>query len=197
MLRAFSDKAEFPVLDIYPYATTSPIYVSVAGAPLHSPDDARFFVAFAGMTLPIVGEALLHARWRRGPERMVRDLLELCCVDAGRVSRDVFDAHVALAVERAAFAPRARRDFLAAQRSLMTRLLRRRRFFEMVATIRAPGLIVQGDRDRLVQLAAARALAAARPDWSLEVLEGVGHVPQLETPERFLAVVEPWLRAHG
>ena len=179
-----------------PAKVRSAVLVNAALPLARAKVDARFFVAFAGMALPLVGEALVHARWRRGPERMVRDLLELCCVDADRIPRDVFDAHVALAVERAGFARRARRDFLAAQRSLMNRLLRRRRFFEMIATIGAPVLIVQGERDRLVQLAAARALAAARPDWSLEVLDGVGHVPQLETPERFLAVVEPWLRTH-
>ncbi len=32
LLRAWSDKAEHPVLDAYPYATTSPIYVTVAGS---------------------------------------------------------------------------------------------------------------------------------------------------------------------
>jgi len=46
VLRAFSDKAEYPILDIYPYATTSPIYVTVPGAPLHSPADAAYFVAW-------------------------------------------------------------------------------------------------------------------------------------------------------
>ena len=46
VLRAFSDKAEYPILDIYPYATTSPIYVDVAGAPLQSPADASYFVAW-------------------------------------------------------------------------------------------------------------------------------------------------------
>jgi len=46
VLRAFSDKAEYPILDIYPYATTSPIYVTVPGAPLHSPEDAAYFVAW-------------------------------------------------------------------------------------------------------------------------------------------------------
>jgi pimeloyl-ACP methyl ester carboxylesterase len=79
----------------------------------------------------------------------------------------------------------------------MVRLMRRRRFYAMVATIRAPTLIVQGRRDRLVRIEATRALAAARPDWRLEVLEDVGHVPQLEAPDRFLAVVEPWLQARA
>ena len=43
----------------------------------------------------------------------------------------------------------------------------------MVGAIRAPALVIQGDRDRLVPPAGARALAAARPDWRLEVLGGV------------------------
>jgi hypothetical protein len=46
VLRAFSDKAEYPILDLYPYATTSPVYISVAGAPLHNAADAVYFVAW-------------------------------------------------------------------------------------------------------------------------------------------------------
>ncbi len=46
LLRAWSDKAEYPILDIYPYATTSPIYVTVADAPVRSPEDATYFVAW-------------------------------------------------------------------------------------------------------------------------------------------------------
>ncbi|MGA9904185.1 MAG: CehA/McbA family metallohydrolase [Terriglobales bacterium] len=44
VLRAFSDKAEYPILDLYPYATTSPVYVSVEGAPVRNPSDATYFV---------------------------------------------------------------------------------------------------------------------------------------------------------
>jgi hypothetical protein len=46
VLRGFSDKAEYPILDLYPYATTSPVYLSVTGTPLHSPADAAYFVAW-------------------------------------------------------------------------------------------------------------------------------------------------------
>ncbi len=46
VLRAFSDKAEYPILDLYPYATTSPVYVSVGGAPVRSAADAAYFVAW-------------------------------------------------------------------------------------------------------------------------------------------------------
>jgi TolB protein len=46
LLRTFSDKPEHPVLDDYVYATTSPIYVDVAGSPLRARDDAAFFVTW-------------------------------------------------------------------------------------------------------------------------------------------------------
>jgi hypothetical protein len=46
VLRAWSEKAEYPILDLYPYATTSPIYISVDGSPLHAPEDAAYFLAW-------------------------------------------------------------------------------------------------------------------------------------------------------
>jgi hypothetical protein len=46
VLRAFSDKAEYPILDLYPYATTSPVYISVAGAPVRNAADAAYFVSW-------------------------------------------------------------------------------------------------------------------------------------------------------
>jgi TolB protein len=46
LLRAWSEKAKHPILDMYPYATTSPIYVTVAGShPKHS-EDAAYFIAW-------------------------------------------------------------------------------------------------------------------------------------------------------
>jgi TolB protein len=46
LLRAWSDKAEHPVLDLYPYATTSPIYVTVAGSKPKPTEDAAYFIAW-------------------------------------------------------------------------------------------------------------------------------------------------------
>jgi hypothetical protein len=46
LLRAFTAHAEYPVLDNFVYATTSPVYVSVAGQPPRSPADARYFIAW-------------------------------------------------------------------------------------------------------------------------------------------------------
>jgi TolB protein len=46
VLRAFSDAARYPVLDNYVYATTSPIYVNIAGAKPRSSEDAKYFAAW-------------------------------------------------------------------------------------------------------------------------------------------------------
>ncbi len=46
VLRASSDHAEYPVLDTYVYATTSPIYVTVGGKAPRSPEDAKYFAAW-------------------------------------------------------------------------------------------------------------------------------------------------------
>jgi hypothetical protein len=44
--RASTDAGRYPVLDTYVYATTSPIYVTLAGAKPHSTADARYFAAW-------------------------------------------------------------------------------------------------------------------------------------------------------
>jgi TolB protein len=46
LLRAWSEKPEHPILDLYPYATTSPIYVDVAGSTLKSSEDTAYFIAW-------------------------------------------------------------------------------------------------------------------------------------------------------
>ena len=46
LLRAWSDGAQPLVFDIYPFATTSPVYVSVAGQRPRSRDDAGYFVGW-------------------------------------------------------------------------------------------------------------------------------------------------------
>ena len=66
VLRTFSDKAEYPILDIYPYATTSPIYIDIAGAPLHSPADAAYFVAWMDR---LIAAAQSNTSWNTDAEK--------------------------------------------------------------------------------------------------------------------------------
>ena len=44
LLRAYNSRATLPVLDVYPFASTSPIYVQVGDQPVRSAEDAAFFV---------------------------------------------------------------------------------------------------------------------------------------------------------
>jgi hypothetical protein len=51
VLRAWNDGADPLILDLYPYATTSPVYVSVGGTPTNSPADAKYFVHWLDRTI--------------------------------------------------------------------------------------------------------------------------------------------------
>jgi len=66
VLRAFSDKAEYPIPDLYPYATTSPVYVSVARAPARSAADAAYFVAWADR---LIAAARGNTSWNTEAEK--------------------------------------------------------------------------------------------------------------------------------
>jgi TolB protein len=46
VLRAWNENATYPVLDIYPYATTNPVYMIVGGKPIDSREDKNYFVAW-------------------------------------------------------------------------------------------------------------------------------------------------------
>ena len=61
--------------------------------------------------------------------------------------------------------------------------------FELV---RCPVLLIWGTRDRIVPHTGAQILLEALPDTHLELLEGVGHCPQLEATERLLELLLPF-----
>jgi len=46
IVRAYADGPRAPVLDLYPFASTSPIFVTVADRPVRSPQDADFFLTW-------------------------------------------------------------------------------------------------------------------------------------------------------
>lgn len=66
LLRAWSEKAEHPVLDLYPYATTSPVYVTVGGAKTKSAGDAAYFVAWIDR---MIGAAKSSQDWNTEAEK--------------------------------------------------------------------------------------------------------------------------------
>lgn len=57
-----------------------------------------------------------------------------------------------------------------------------------------PVLIVWGSRDPIIPVRHAEDAHRAIPGSRLEILDDVGHVPQLEAPGRFLVALEAFLR---
>jgi pimeloyl-ACP methyl ester carboxylesterase len=154
---------------------------------------------FAAYGTPFVGRSLLAARRRfMPPERIVDMTLKLCTVDPSRIPADVVKEHYAVARARTRYAA-ANRDFLAAARSVVRTGagVRATSYRSAIRSIKAPVLMLQGDQDRLVPLAAARATARANPGWRLVVLNDAGHVPQLEWPDEVAAAVRHWLNGPG
>lgn len=66
VLRASSDKPEHPVFDDYIYATTSPIYVSMAGSTPESADDAAYFINWIDRLAEM---AKANSNWNTSAER--------------------------------------------------------------------------------------------------------------------------------
>jgi pimeloyl-ACP methyl ester carboxylesterase len=147
---------------------------------------------------PGLGRLMLSGRGRLNPETLVTSTLALCCANPTLVATDVVAEHVDIARQRAAFEGTGR-DFAAAVRSVIATAgpLRGRRYRRGLRDVTCPVLLVHGDRDRLVPVAVARAAAKAHPSWSLVVMPGVGHVPQLEVPGDTAEAITGWLGSAG
>ena len=145
--------------------------------------------------VPGVAErSLARRRTRLGAEAFVQATLDLTCVDASRVSSGMRQLAVQLHEERAN-GPDAEQAFLEAARSLAVLVTRSTAYREVLASVRAPGIVLQGQQDRLVPVSGVAQLAALRPDWTLHLLDGVGHVPQIEAPQQTADLLLPWLSA--
>lgn len=165
---------------------------AIPGVHVRRPAPAMLGV-MAALTVPGLAELVLDRRVRRlGPERLVRETMALVAADPSRVGAALFDAHVQLTSERGNLGRQNSRAFMQATRSLGLRMADPR-FWTKVRRVEAPTLVVHGELDRLIPLAAARDLIRRRPDWKLDVIDGVGHVPMMEMPDRFVQVVNQWL----
>ena len=165
---------------------------AVPGVHVRRPEPAMLGM-MAALSVPGLAETLLDRRARSlGPEGLVKATLALVCADPSRVSRDVVDAHVQLTRERATLGGQNNRALLQATRSIGLRMADPR-FWLKARTVKAPTLVIHGELDHVIPLAAATELVRRVPGWKLKVLEGVGHVPMMETPNLLMDVVNEFL----
>ena len=151
---------------------------------------ARQVALFA---VPGVAERSLgRRRARLGAESFVQATLELTCSDPASVSAEVRELAVQVARERS-LDPDADAAFLEAARSLAVLVTRAARYRALIGSVRLPGIVLQGREDQLVPPGGTRVLAQLQPDWPVHLLDGVGHVPQIEAPERTASLLLPFL----
>jgi len=62
-------------------------------------------------------------------------------------------------------------------------------------TSRMPTLIVWGDKDNIIPVSHAYAAHEATPGSRLEVIEGAGHFPHAEEPERFVEILMEFIES--
>lgn len=146
---------------------------------------------------PIAPAGLEMPRWFEIVERdpVVRNLLALPVpIPRAVLRRTIGEVYRRLAFSQPAFAEPAIVDMFAAhhaQREGVRRLLDhgRRLLPELAAgpfdlgAVGCPVLLVWGTRDRMVPHSGAGLVLDALPETRLELLEGIGHCPQLEAPD--------------
>jgi pimeloyl-ACP methyl ester carboxylesterase len=150
-------------------------------------------LGFALYELPRVGEWASRQRLTRlEADRAVRLGLRLITVDPSAIPEDLVRLHVEQLVKLQGDAD-AGPAFLEAARSLLALGRRREVVRWIVNAVSCPVLVIHGREDRLVPLGFAMGALEMRPEWEVRLIPKVGHVPQMEAPQRWLAAVEDWL----
>jgi len=175
---------------------------SVAGLMLISPALPRARASVPGPALAkqvalfavpgLAERALARRRTRLGAEAFVQATLELTCADVTTVSPEVRRLAIELAEVRA-LDPEGDAALSEAARSLGLLVARAGRYRELIASVRAPGIVLQGTQDRLVPATGVRQLAGLQPGWPVHLLDGIGHAAQIEAPQRTADLLLPFL----
>jgi pimeloyl-ACP methyl ester carboxylesterase len=156
--------------------------------------DQLTFRRFAPFFLPGVGSAVMRRMWATmTPEQLWEDQLEYIHGDPRRLSpeiREIGVANLSYGRETHWRLP----GFVAAAESLVSVLLNSAEVSRAIDSVAAPTLLVWGDRDRLVGWPVIEHTRQQRPDWSLEIMETVGHAAMVEDPQGYLEVVRRWSR---
>ena len=66
LVRTYADHPKAPILDLYPFASTSAFYLTVAGKPVRSREDAEYFLAWIDRVRQEVEQ---HQAWNSAAER--------------------------------------------------------------------------------------------------------------------------------
>ncbi|SOJ56071.1 4,5:9,10-diseco-3-hydroxy-5,9, 17-trioxoandrosta-1(10),2-diene-4-oate hydrolase [Mycobacterium simulans] len=180
-----------------PHAVAAVVLVDPALPRPAEVPDAQVAAQFLMYAVPGVGEAFMGiSRRSRTDRELVERVINLCFADPRRSDPELMDAAIELVAYRRLRMPKQDAAFLQAARSIVRAGLRPRQSKDTMKSLSQPVLLIHGDKDRLVPIAAARVAATANPQWETEFLHGVGHTPQLEVPDEVIRTVVRWLDRH-
>ncbi|SDP73972.1 alpha/beta fold hydrolase [Lentzea jiangxiensis] len=157
--------------------------------------DPTMLSTFFLYSVPGLGERFLARSRAASARRQVERVLELCCADPSVIPEELKRASEHLIGERAGV-DGLDKAFLAAARSTVFTTSKRGAYFAAMAKIRVPVFLMSGDRDRLVNVVAARHVARKHPHWRYDEYAGIGHVPQMEIPEVVSERVLDWMETN-
>ncbi|MFD5825565.1 alpha/beta fold hydrolase [Lentzea sp. NPDC060358] len=158
------------------------------------PDPAMLGTFFL-YSVPGLGERFLARSRAVDARKQVDRLLDLVCADPKGIPEELKLASEHLIGERAEV-DGLDAAFLAAARSTVLTTSKRGAYYAAMRKIRVPVFLMSGDKDRLVNVAAARFVARRNPHWRYDEYAGVGHVPQMEIPEVVSERVLEWMDAN-
>lgn len=151
-------------------------------------------IRLAVQATPVLGD--LYGRWflhSNTPEELVRKTLAMITHKPGRVPMDLIEDSRVMARIRKQL-PWATHATARTATSIALLYARRSSFLEMIRSIDAPTLVIQGMSDHIVSPTSVEWLCSLRPDWTLAHLEDTGHTPQMDAPLRTMEVLSRWLR---
>lgn len=145
--------------------------------------------SFAAFAVPGLGGRVLQRRYDRyEAEELYAMTLDLVHADPSRIRPALRE----VGIENTEFGQSVSwrlPSFVTAAESLVALYVGRRRVLAAIERIACPTTVIWGDRDRLVGRHVIEHLAERRPDWQVEVLADCGHVPMIERPDDYLAMV--------
>ncbi len=151
--------------------------------------------SFAAYDVPKIGETVVRTRRAAvDPDTFVRLGLRMLTVDPSTVPEDVIGLNAELVADLRS-QPEAAEAFLDAARSINAYVRSPDAGHRAMSNVHCPVLVIHGRRDRFVPVAYAEAALTRYPSWRGRLLAGVGHVPQMEAPARWLAEVADWYAA--
>lgn len=153
--------------------------------------DPRIAALLTLSWIPRADAVLARHRTRTSPREQVLEGLELMSPGLAERDPDLVEAMVELAADP----DRGRQHDISTiltARSCFRWLARPGKHHRMMSRVRPPVLMLHGSEDKVIPVRWATLTAARNPHWRSVVVDGAGHLPQLDDPGRVAGLILSW-----